>query len=156
MARLLPGYNGNRFSMEPFCAGPLLQTLAAHRIPTLIDFMFFRRDDPDWQLLYDLSHRYPSLPVIMTGWSGLASRSFFPLCQACPSIYLDTSRYSLFRGLEAFCKEVGAQQLVYGSNLPFAAPGVSMTTLTHAWISDEEKQMIAAGNLERLLGEVVL
>jgi len=151
VARLLPGYNGHRFSLEPWCAGPLLEKLAAHRVPTMIDFMFFRRDDPDWRLLYDLCQRYPSLPIILTGWSGLASRSFYPLCQACRNLYLDTSRYALFRGLESFCREVGARQLLYGSGLPFVAAGVAVTTITHAFISDDEKALIGAGNLERLL-----
>jgi predicted TIM-barrel fold metal-dependent hydrolase len=40
--------------------------------------------------------------------------------------------------------------------LPFIAPGVALTTITHAEISQEEKAMIAAGNLERLLAEVIL
>lgn len=154
--RLMPGIKGHRFSLEPWCAGPLLEELAAHRIPTLIDFMFFRRDDPDWKLLYDLCQRYPSLPIILSGWAGLASRSLYPLCQACPNLYLETSRYALFRGIEAFCQRVGARQLVYGSGLPHVAPGVAMTTITHASISDEEKALIAAGNLDRLLGEVVV
>ena len=155
IARLLPGYGGHRFTLEPWCAGPLLSALAAHRMPVMIDFMFFRRDDPDWKLLYDLAHTYPTLPIILTGWSGLASRSFYPLCRACPNLHLDTSRYALFRGLEAFCERVGARQLVYGSGMPRVAPGVAMTTITHADISDEERQMIAAGNLERLLEEEV-
>ena len=154
VARMLPGYDGHRFSMEPWCAGPLLEALAERHMPVIIDFMFFRRDDPDWKLLYDMCHRYPTLPIILSGWSGLASRSFYPLCQVCPNLYLDTSRYSLFRGLEAFCKQVGASHLLYGSGLPRVAPGVPLTTITHAFISDEEKALIAAGNLERLLEEV--
>ena len=154
VARMLPGYDGHRFSMEPWCAGPLLEALAARRMPAIIDFMFFRRDDPNWNLLHDLSQRYPTLPIILSGWSGLASRSFYALCQVCPNLYLDTSRYSLFRGMEAFCREVGAGRLIYGSGLPRVAPGVPMTTITHAFISDEEKALIAAGNLERLLEEV--
>jgi hypothetical protein len=155
VARLLPGYSGHRFSLEPWCAGSLLEELAAHRLPVLLDFMLFRRDDPDWRLLYDLCQRYQTLPIVLTGWAGLASRSFYPLCQVCPNLYLDTSRYSLFRGLEAFCREVGARQLLYGSGLPHRAPGTAITTITHAFISAEEKALIAAGNLERLLEEVI-
>jgi len=117
--------------------------------------MFFRRDDPDWRLLYDLSQRYPTLPIILTGWSGLASRSFYPLAQACPNLHLDTSRYALFQGMEAFCRLVGARQLIYGSGVPFMEPGVPMTTILYADISQEEKALIAAGNLERLLAEVI-
>jgi predicted TIM-barrel fold metal-dependent hydrolase len=155
VTRLMPGYDGHRFSLEPWSAGPLLEELAAHRLPVLIDFMFFRRDDPDWKLLHDLCHRYPALPIVMTGWSGLASRSFYPLCQACPNLYLDTSGYALFRGLEAFCRMVGARQLLYGSGLPHRAPGTALTTITHALISEEEKALIAHGNLGRLLEELV-
>jgi hypothetical protein len=156
VARLMPGYNGHRFSMEPWCAGALLSELAARRVPTMVDFMFFRRDDPDWKLLYDLSQRYPTLPLILTGWSGLASRSFYPLCQVCPNLYLDTSRYALFQGMEAFCQQVGARQLLYGSGLPQVEPGVPLTTITHAAIRQDERALIAAGNLNRLLGEVIL
>ena len=155
IARLMPGYDGHRFSLEPWSAGLLLKELAARRLPVLIDFMFFRRDDPDWKLLHDLCYRYPALPIILTGWSGLASRSFYPLCQACPNLHLDTSGYALFRGLEAFCREVGARQLLYGSGLPYRAAGTAMTTITHAMVSDEEKSLIAHGNLGRLLEEVV-
>jgi len=156
VARMLPGVKGHRFSMEPWCAGPLLDELTAYRIPVLIDFMFFRRDDPDWRLIYDLCQRYPTLPIIITGWAGLASRSFYALCKVCSNLYLDTSRYALFQGIEAFCQQVGARQLIYGSGLPFVAPGVAMTTITHADISEEEKALIAAGNLERLLAEVTV
>jgi predicted TIM-barrel fold metal-dependent hydrolase len=77
------------------------------------------------------------------------------LCHVCSNLHLDTSRYALFRGIEIFCEKVGAGRLIYGSGMPRIAPGVSMTTVTHAFVSDEEKQLIAAGNLERLLGEVV-
>lgn len=155
-ARLLPGVKGgHRFSLEPWCAGPLLKVLEDHRIPTMIDFMFFRRDDPDWKLLYDHCQLYPFLPIIITGWSGLASRSYYALCKACPNLYLDTSSYSLYRGLEAFCEKVGARQLIYGSGMPKVAPGVPMTSITHARISQQDKALIASGNLERLLNEVI-
>ncbi|MCJ7623582.1 MAG: amidohydrolase family protein [Anaerolineaceae bacterium] len=156
IVRMLPGYKGHRFSLEPWSAGKLLEKLDEHRIPTLIDFMFFRRDDPDWKLLYDLCQRYPRLPIILTGWSGLASRSFFALCQVCPNLYLDTSRYALFRGMEAFVSQIGARQLLYGSGMPRMSAGVAMTTITHAFISDEEKRLIASENLDRLLSEVIL
>ncbi len=155
VVRLLPGIAGHRFSLEPWCGGVLLQELAAYRIPTLIDFMFFRRDDPDWHLLYDLCKRYSRLPLILTGWAGLASRTFFALCKECPNLYLDISRYNLFRGILVFCQSVSAKNLLYGSGMPRIAPGVSLTTVTHSHVSDEEKQLIAAGNLERLLMEVM-
>jgi len=35
------------------------------------------------------------------------------------------------------------------------APGVALTSVTHALVSDTEKALIAGGNLERLLMEVI-
>ena len=47
----------------------------------------------------------------------------------------------------------GPKRLLFGSAFPNTGPGGAMLTLAHADISDEEKQLIAAGNLDRLLAE---
>ena len=154
--RLFPGTAGHGFSLEPWCIDPLFEKLAEHRIPALIDFMLFRRDDPDWGLIHTLCQRYPTLPIILAGQGiGRASRSFYSLLQVCPNLYIELSKYTPFRGIEAICQRVDAKRLLYGSGLPQVAPGVSMTSITHASVSDEEKMLIASGNLERLLAEVI-
>jgi predicted TIM-barrel fold metal-dependent hydrolase len=86
---------------------------------------------------------------------GRASRSLYPLLDACANLYLELSRYTAFRTVDGICERFGARRLIYGSGLPLVAPGVAMTTVTHALIGEEDKALIAAGNLRRLIGEVM-
>ena len=154
-AKLLPGIGGHGFSLEPWCSGSLLDELAAHRIPTFHDFMLFRRDEPDWRLVHALCGSYPTLPLVLSGAGiGRASRTFYALLRVCPNLYIETSRYTPFRGIEALCERGFADRLLYGSGLPQVAPGAALTSVTHALISDRAKALIASGNLERLLREV--
>ncbi len=156
LARLFPGAGGHGFSLAPWCAGPLLDALAEHRVPVVIDFTLGRRDSPDWGLIHGLCQRYPSLPIILTGAGiGRASRSLYPLLDACPNLYLELSRYTAFRTVDGICERFGARRLIYGSGLPLVAPGVALTTVTHALIGEKDKELIAAGNLRRLIGEVM-
>lgn len=157
LARLFPGAGGHGFSLAPWCAGPLLDVLAEHRVPVVIDFTLGRRDSPDWALIHGLCQRYPSLPIVLTGSGiGRASRSLFPLLEACANLHLELSRYTAFRTVDGICERFGARRLIYGSGLPRVAAGVAITTVTHALIGDEDKALIASGNLERLLAEVVV
>lgn len=156
LARLFPGGGGHGFSLAPWVADPLLSELARHRLPVMIDFTLGRRDAPDWNLIYNLCQRHPTLPIILTGAGiGRASRTFFPLLQACPNLYIELSRYTAFRAMDAIAERVGVRRLVYGSGLPLVAAGVALTTVTHALVSDADKSLIASGNLERLLAEII-
>lgn len=156
LARLFPGSGGHGFSLAPWCADPLLSELASHRLPVMIDFTLGRRDAPDWNLIYTLCQRHPTLPIILTGAGiGRASRSFFPILQACPNLYIELSRYTSFRTVDAISERFGARRLIYGSGLPLVAAGVALTTVTHALVSDAEKMLIASDNLERLLSEII-
>ena len=155
VARMLPGINGHRFSLEPWCADPVLKELGRHRLPLVMDFRLSRRDAPDYRAIYDLCQRHPRLPVILTGGLIRDTRSVYPLCLASPNLYLETSGFNAFRGMEHFCRNIGARRLLYGSGLPWRAPGAAITAVTHAFISDEEKALVAGENLVRLLDEVV-
>jgi predicted TIM-barrel fold metal-dependent hydrolase len=45
--------------------------------------------------------------------------------------------------------------MLYGSGFPRSHHGGMMLALRHAQITEEDKQAIAAGNLERILSEVL-
>ena len=155
--RMFPGKAGHGFSLEPWCSGALLSVLAEYKVPVAIDFTLFRRDDPDWGLVHSLCRRYPALPVILAGQGiGRAARTFFALFDACPNLHIELSSYTPFRGIEAICRHAGALRLLYGSGLPLVATGAAMTSVTHAAIGDEERALIASGNVRRLLAEVIL
>ena len=54
-------------------------------------------------------------------------------------------------GLRHLVAEMGASQIVYGSDQPFAWPD-TMDLITHAsFLTDAEKEAILGGNLRQLL-----
>ena len=50
----------------------------------------------------------------------------------------------------------GSKRIVFGSNFPNYYPETTMLQIIHADITDDQKKDIACGNLERLVGEVIL
>jgi predicted TIM-barrel fold metal-dependent hydrolase len=108
-----------------------------------------------WHELYDVLAESPELPVIISDvgcWG--PDRQFRPIIADYPHTYLEISDYFVPGGLEAFVDAFGPQRLLFGSGFPAQHHGGMLLMLAHAEISDEAKQMIAAGNAERLLGEV--
>ena len=59
-------------------------------------------------------------------------------------------------GIEDVCAKFGAERILFGSSLPYGAGSAAVSMITYANISEEEKELIASGNLERLLGGVKL
>jgi predicted TIM-barrel fold metal-dependent hydrolase len=55
--------------------------------------------------------------------------------------------------IEAFVESYGAGRMLFGTGFPKWDHGGMMLTLKHAEIAEEDKQTIAAGNLERILAE---
>ena len=50
--------------------------------------------------------------------------------------------------------DVGADRLLFGTGFPDAEGMMAITQLMYADLADEQKRLIGAGNLERLIGEV--
>jgi predicted TIM-barrel fold metal-dependent hydrolase len=64
---------------------------------------------------------------------------------------VEISGYQGLLAVEAVVKRFGAERLLFGTNLPTFNPGAAVTTVMYADIAEEDKSLIAAGNLRRLL-----
>jgi predicted TIM-barrel fold metal-dependent hydrolase len=53
--------------------------------------------------------------------------------------------------LEAAVKTLGAEKILFGSGFPCHSPHAAVLDVLHAEISDQDKEKIAAGNLEKLI-----
>ncbi len=65
-------------------------------------------------------------------------------------IYVDTMVFSE-NGLEHLVNEMGASQIVFGSDLPFNWPGSLDLINSATYLTEDEKALILHGNLARLL-----
>ncbi len=132
--------------------GELLEAMTARRVPL---FLSLQRG-MDWHGAYNLLAEFPELVCVLCDhgcWG--QDRLFRPLLERYPHTYVDTSRYLLDGGIEALVADYGPSRLLFGTGFPELYPGGMMLALRHAQISEEAKAQIAAGNLERILAEVM-
>lgn len=72
--------------------------------------------------------------------------------KAYPNIYLDTTSSSFDNGMiEHAIEEVGADRVLYGSDLPLLDPVLQVAKVTESRISEDAKRMILHENIDRLL-----
>jgi len=142
----------HRYVLDAVGCGALLEQLCARRVP-----LFMQAGDlgaQGWGNAYTLLRDFPALRLVVVGHGSWGDdRLFRPLVETYEGFHLDTSRYELDGGLAEFCAKYGPRRLLFGSAFPNTSPGGPMLTLAHADIRDEDKQLIAAGNLDRLLAE---
>jgi predicted TIM-barrel fold metal-dependent hydrolase len=142
----------HRYVLDELSCGELLDALSERRVPLLLHASEFA--GAGWGFVYGLLKRFPRLTLVVVGhgcWGD--DRLFRPLVEAYEGFHLDTSRYELDGGIAEFCAKYGPRRLLFGSGFPGTSPGGATLTLAHADISEADKQLIAAGNLDRLLAE---
>jgi len=143
-ARLFP--SDHLFSLSDWCSGELLGELENRGIVVIIEI-----DQIGWDGLHGLCSRFPNLSVIIANLSYRVNRYLYPLLEKFKNLYVETSGYQIHRGVEALCARFGVERLVFGTRLPYFTPGPAITMVQYSLISAKEKEMIAGGNLRRLL-----
>ena len=147
----------HRFLLDRTGMGDILDTMAAHSIPLFLHLSENSHGLTSWSLVSQLLEQTPGLRIVALGsgpWG--EDRCFRPLLKRYPTLYVETSRYELDGGIAELCRKYGGERLIYGSGYPEFAMGGALITAMHADISDDEKEMILGGNLQRLLDEVDL
>lgn len=143
-ARVYP--NTHNWSLSEWSCGDLLSALEEQAVPLFIDF-----EEASCDALHSLCRNHPRLPVVLAGAPFRLSRMVYALLAGTSNLYIDTSQFQLHCGIEDLTLEFGAERLLFGTFTPHFSPGPSVMAVKYARISDEEKGMIAGGNLRRLL-----
>ena len=149
--RMFPA--SHRFPLNRLALGALLDEMGARHVPL---FLSLRRG-AEWNAIYSLLAEFPDLTCVVCDhgpWG--QDRMFRPLLERYPNFYVDTAQYMLDGGIEALVNSYGPGRLLFGSGFPESYFGGMMLALRHAEISDEAKDAISGGNLERILSEVRL
>jgi hypothetical protein len=142
-----------RFSFRIWNIGGLLELLQAHRFPLFVDFSSpsWSGETIDWDGIYEVCDGFPDLPVILSRSSMGSNRRLFPLLRRFPNLSIDTSYYAIHRGIEMVCKKFGAERVIFGTGMPARAPGPAISMLAYSGNGEEERALVAGGNLHRLL-----
>jgi len=138
------------WSLAPWCSDPLFAALAARRLPLLV------LATVGFERVGEVAARHPALPLLLAGVGYAQQRLLLPLLREFPNVHLLLGgAYAVPGGLEHLVAEVGPTRLLFGTGFPKTEPAAAVTYLMYAALGVEEKRLIGAGNLERLLAEVV-
>lgn len=145
----------HRYLLNRVTFGSFLDEISTRRIPLMLPLT---QMPGEWTAIYSLLAEYPDLTCIIAGTGVWGSdRSFRPLLASYPHVYIETSMLSMNdQVVEGLVKDYGPERLLFGSGFPVREPLSSLLQLRHADLDDGDKQLIASGNLTRLLGEVIL
>ncbi len=147
--RLLPG--PQRWVPCGLTIGAVMEAAAERRIPVLLSHSAFA---DDWGGLYRFLAEFPKNRYILSAdslWG--ADRQIRPLLEHYEGVHFELSTFWVPEGVRDLVRLFGATRILYGSGFPHYNQGAMMSAIRHAEISDEEKALVAAGNLERLLAE---
>ncbi len=94
---------------------------------------------------------HPNLHVLLQASRWDAGRYLNTLLTKHSNLYLEFSNHQANHALEVYAGWVGAHRLLFGTGALDKSPGAAKAFVDYCTLSDEEKQLIAGGNLARLL-----
>jgi len=145
------------FPISEWCIGELLDELEAHRVPTFLDpnveLDTWEMDTFDWDGVDALCSAHPELPVVLSQARFRSSnRLLYQLLERHANLRIELSGYWAYHAIEFITREFGAYRLLFGTRMPVRDPACAIGQVAYSDISDEDKRLIAGGNLRNLLG----
>ncbi len=109
------------------------------------------------EVLYPFITSYPDLTIILAHWGGgLPFYALMPeVRKAMKNVFFDTAASPLLYSpqiYEQVVQLVGAERILFGSDYPLLEQGQALKDITSLNLSEEAKNLILAGNAQRLLG----
>mgnify|MGYP001813378507 CR=1 FL=1 len=149
--RIFPSAERHNYSIKPYSAAPLFEMLEQCKVP-----LFVNIDEIGWDNIDTLLSAHPSLKVILCNTGYRSDRYIYPLMQTFENLHIETSRYLSHLGIEALCKKVGTDRILFGTGMPLYTGAGAVFFITKLMLDEADKQKIASGNLTRLLKGVEL
>lgn len=121
------------------------------RVPILVHA---GRGMPPMAPLADLALRYPDVPVVLAH-AGIADQGMFASRLAGhPSVYFDTSTFSVFDQLELFAR-VPIERIVFASDVPYGRPVgalyAALRIAAYAGLDERDRAALVGGTMEDIL-----
>ncbi len=144
---------------------PVWEFSAERKVPVLIHtWNSLRYNDPLLEfcmpsLFLDIADSYPDA-ILIIGHSGGEYDGILEavvVAKEFPNVYLDTASSRLYPGvIEMMVDEVGAEKVLYGSDVPFLSPVPQIGKVIYSDIGESEKEMILGKNAAKLFGIEVM
>lgn len=139
------------------CMRPLMEAARRHGLLVLqhawsmtkIGERAFHTDPED---VATLAQRFPDVRLIMAHLTGCGVRGVLAV-KSCPNVVVDTSGAAPESGIVEFAvAELGAERIVYGSDVPIRDFGVAIARITGSALDAATQRKILHDNAAALLG----
>ncbi|MBI2301301.1 MAG: amidohydrolase family protein [Armatimonadetes bacterium] len=97
-------------------------------------------------------HAFADVNVLLTDHAWPNWREVQWLMGRHPRLHLEFSSFQANRAIEWFGERFGFERCLFGTGQPMKSPGAARSFLDFRLCTDQQAQMVAAGNLRRLLG----
>ena len=124
----------------------MLDVLCESRTPLLVSLQELDLDDAA-----AVKTAYPELRLIITNTDQWRNRQYVRFAQYFPNVYLDICNTIEYYGLENMTAILGAERFLFGTYMPEKEPYDKVFQLLSCGLAQEQKEMIAHGNFERLV-----
>ena len=148
--RMNPSLLGH--TLDEWSVGSILSALEDRKLPLFIDSESWQPEakTQTWLELTRVCQKYPKL-IVVASMTGRGARIIYPMMARYRNLYLSTSQFDGHHGIEEVVSYFGPERIVFGTYYPLS-PAAQVNQLVYADIPSSHKQLIASGNLERILG----
>lgn len=123
-----------------------LDLLTETRTPLLVTM-----SEIDLRDAAEVKRAFPELRLVLTNTSQNRNREYVSFAKYFPHVYMETSCTVEYQGLENMSRILGAEHFLFGTNMPLKEPYDKIQQVLFCGLSQEEKELIAHGNYERLV-----
>jgi len=99
----------------------------------------------------NLAEMFPDATLIMYHMGWFQWQEALEQAKKYDNIILDTTQSMYIRLVEPVVKAIGAERVVWGTNLPISYPGPNLVRVKTARITEEERRLILGENMLRIL-----
>lgn len=147
--RMFP--SSHSFSLKEYSCGETYDYLESINMPIFIDF-----DETHCDVIDDILSNHKDLKIIMcyTGYRG--DRYIYPMLKKHKNFFIETSRYSVFQGIESINNKYGVDNVLYGTSSPSLSMASGVYLMETLLIGEDNIEKIAHKNIERIIGGITL
>ena len=139
----------SRYVLNGITMGTILEPMVKKRIP-----LFLRGGGALWERITNVLKEFPRLIVIAAEYGCWGQDRYIrPLMERFEHFYIETSTLELDGGIPSLVKRCGPRRIVFGSNYDRRPMGGASLLLRNLDVDAKAKELVAHGNLERLLKE---
>lgn len=134
-------------SIDEKVCGRLFKAISERRLPVIIS-----AEELELEKVAFLAENWPDIPFIYSAMNYRQARNLYPILEKIKNLHIDIAPPNCINeGIEEMVKRGFVNQIIYASCFPISEPGAVISYLMYAKITEEEREKIAFGNMDRLV-----